>query len=239
MQHPVGNFCGSARAALRHPLVSRLAKAEAYPVRPVRIVVGFAGGPQRMQICKRRIRNRPRISSVFCSWPCFALRTSQVGCCQLARMICRSRASPRSVVASRRMVLARIRDARSALAVAHPGADHAILAAKAVALLERGVLRSPQPGRCGIAERTASIRIVDCECRATARERRNHLAVAARAFAHCRRPRRLGLREVVGIAKSAALSDRERTGRLRRGDADEQKGRRAEQASYERKLPRA
>ena len=45
----------------------------------------------------------------------------------------------------------------SAFSVAYESADDAILAAEAVALLERRVLRQPEPGSGGVTERAAGV----------------------------------------------------------------------------------
>ena len=43
-QHPRRRFLGLAAGAAMLPAVSRIARAQAYPTRPVRIIVGFAAG---------------------------------------------------------------------------------------------------------------------------------------------------------------------------------------------------
>jgi hypothetical protein len=43
-QHPRRQFLHLAAGAAALPVVSRVARAQAYPTRPVRIVVGFAPG---------------------------------------------------------------------------------------------------------------------------------------------------------------------------------------------------
>jgi tripartite-type tricarboxylate transporter receptor subunit TctC len=46
MKLPRRNFLHLAAGAAALPVVSRIARAQAYPTRPVRIIVGFAaGGP--------------------------------------------------------------------------------------------------------------------------------------------------------------------------------------------------
>src|SRR5215208_2406136 len=44
MKLPRPNFLGLAAGAAALPAVSRIARAQAYPARPVRIIVGFAAG---------------------------------------------------------------------------------------------------------------------------------------------------------------------------------------------------
>src|SRR3981081_1486001 len=100
----------------------------------------------------------------------------------------------------------------SALGVAGPGADDAILAAEVVALLQRGILRLAQPVLDGIAMWTANILAVDGDCPAGTQDR-DDLA-AAYAFAERCPARGRLFRIIVGKAVGAARPDGERAGRL-------------------------
>jgi len=113
------------------------------------------------------------------------------------------------------------KETRSALGVAHPGADHTVAAAELVAVLRGGVLRAAERVGGGPAVRAADIGAVDRERRAGVMHGRNHAASRAAAFVH---RAALGRREagiVERIAEGAALSRRERAGRIRLGCADE------------------
>src|SRR5262249_34546657 len=79
----------------------------------------------------------------------------------------------------------------SALGVAHPGADDAVLAAVLVARLERRILRRAEPRRRRVAERAADIAAVDRKRRAITLHRGHDLA-GARAFLECGRARLVG-----------------------------------------------
>src|SRR5262249_45117159 len=107
--------------------------------------------------------------------------------------------------------------ARSALGVADEGADDALLAAVAVALLQRGVLRLAEPRGGGEAVGAAEVAAVDREGGAIALHRRDHLAVRAGAFLERSLARPLLAREVIGKAVGAAVADRQCAGGLRCG----------------------
>src|SRR5262249_37478404 len=106
----------------------------------------------------------------------------------------------------------------SALGVAGPGADDAILAAVAVALAQGTVLRLAEPAGDRVAVRPAGIAHVDGN-RPAGPLHRHKLAAAAATFAERGPARGRVLGEIVGQAISAALPDRERASGLQRTDA--------------------
>ena len=118
----------------------------------------------------------------------------------------------------------------SAFAVAGPGADHAILAAVLVAVLQSDILRLAQ----SCCDRIADARRRRCGRRWRWRRRRGapattlqppeHLASAARACGRF-------LSEVVGKAIGAAGPDGERAGRLGRVDRKNEQARRGNYAA--------
>src|SRR3954462_7235116 len=79
----------------------------------------------------------------------------------------------------------------SAFSVAHESADDAILAAEVVALLERRVLRQPELGGSGVAERPAGVLAVNRQRRAVALHGGNDGAPIAGALAQGRAARRV------------------------------------------------
>src|SRR5258708_1474752 len=105
--------------------------------------------------------------------------------------------------------------ALSAFGVTHPGADHAIFSAIAVTLFARGVLRTRQRSGLRPAIRPARIASVDRQRRAGAAKHGDDLAVAALALRLGAQRSRLGRIVVERIAERAALSGRERAGRIR------------------------
>src|SRR6266849_4445160 len=107
----------------------------------------------------------------------------------------------------------------SALGVAGPGADHAILAAVLVAGRERDVLRLSEPARRRISVRAARAPAVDRKGGAALLEHHHHLALRAGAFALRGAHRRSRVRIVEGVAEGRARPDRHRARRMPGRDA--------------------
>src|SRR4051812_689681 len=112
----------------------------------------------------------------------------------------------------------------SAFSVAHESADDAILAAEAVALLERRVLRQPELGSSGVTERAAGILTIDRQCRAVALHGGNDGAAFARTLIQSGCACRVVARVIDGKTVGAAGTDRKRTSRWRGRRGDKQKG---------------
>src|SRR5262245_2763174 len=120
--------------------------------------------------------------------------------------------------------------AESALGVAGPGADDAILAAVLVAVAQRGVLGLAQPGGDRVTVGAAGIAGVDGD-RAAGAPHRNDLA-AARAFAERGLRGGVVLGVVVAEAVGAAGADGERAGRLAPGGRADQQACRGDHARH-------